>query len=120
MVRSCRLAEHLGVDAIHGCEIAQVRQEHRGAHHLSRGGASFFQHSTEVFQHLMCFRRHITVPHHLAGGWIQWNLPGAIEPLAGQHCLVVRPNRCRGVLSGDGLGAHGLVLNSSHHDHRRW
>ena len=109
----------LRIDAIDGLKVAEVSQEDGGAHHLRRRGAGFFQHSTEVFQHLMCFCGHITVAHHLATGWIQWNLAGAIEPFAGKNSLVVRPNRCWRVLGGDGLGAHGGMDHSDKHDHRR-
>ena len=87
--------EDLRIDLVNGLEVRQISQKNRCPHHVLCRRASGLKHCGEVLQHLTRFTGCITTTDHGPGLRIQRDLARAIQPTAGQHSLVVRPNRSR-------------------------
>ncbi len=83
--------ERFGVDCVHGGEVVHVFEEDGGFYDVAEIRAASRQDGFQIFQHLPGLR--FNPVRNRAGGWMERDLPGAIERIADLDGLRIGADR---------------------------
>ena len=91
------LAEELGVNLIHGCEIVHAVKIYSGLHYVREVGTSSFQDVLGVGERLTGLLLDTTL-YEITCGWVDWNLPRCEYETVYFDSLAIWTDSCRRIV----------------------